>query len=79
MCQIYPSVPNIQAGVSTWWEFCKYCGQNKFLPIEFSVCLDVMCTDFQRVPEEVLCAVLGDGEAVSDCLTLSGRANSLSI
>ena len=41
--------------------------------MEFSsVYLDVMCADFQRVLEEVLCGVLGDGETVSDCLLLSG-------
>lgn len=62
-CQGYPSVPDIQSsGKAHVGNSVNICGQNKFLPIEFNVYLDVMCTDFQGVLEEVLCGVLGGGE-----------------
>lgn len=66
MCQVYPSIPNIQSSAKAHGrDSVNICGWNEFLPIELSsVYLDVMCTDFQRVPEKGLCGVLRDGETL---------------
>lgn len=80
MCQVYPSIPNIQSSAKAHGRnSVNICGWSEFLSIEFSsVYLDVMCTDFQRVLEKGLCRVFRDGETVFRLFN-SVRANSLSI
>ena len=66
MCQVYPSIPNIQSTAKARGRnSVNICGWNEFLPIGFSsVYLDVMCTDFQRVLGKGLRGVFRDGETV---------------
>lgn len=64
MCQVYPSLPNIQSSATAHGRnSVNICGWNEFLPVGFSsVCLDVMRTDFQRDPEKGLCGGLQEWE-----------------